>query len=85
MSQRAAERTASGRQVPSWVPPLGIAVITFVAFLPALQAGFVAWDDDANFLNNPAYRGLGLEQLRWMWTTFHLGHYVPLSWMCCTA
>ncbi|MEP6494412.1 MAG: tetratricopeptide repeat protein [bacterium] len=39
------------------------------------------WDDEKNFLNNPNYRGLGLAQLRWMWTTFHVGHYVPLSWM----
>ena len=50
-------------------------------FLPALRNGFVSWDDEENFLENPNYRGLGLANLRWMWTTFHLGHYVPLSWM----
>ena len=61
--------------------PLLIAAATIVAFLPALRDGFVAWDDDKNFLANPHYRGLGITQLRWMWTTFHLGHYVPLSWM----
>lgn len=41
----------------------------------------MSWDDDANFLLNPDYRGLGLAQLKWMWTTFHLGHWMPLSWM----
>jgi len=61
--------------------PLVVALITFAAFLPSLGNGFVAWDDDKNFLNNPHYRGLGAEQLHWMWTTFHLGHYVPLTWM----
>lgn len=50
-------------------------------FLPALRNGFVTWDDERNFLENPHYRGLGLTNLGWMWTTFHLGHYVPLSWM----
>ncbi|MCC7194949.1 MAG: tetratricopeptide repeat protein [Gemmatimonadaceae bacterium] len=55
--------------------------MTAVAFLPALDAGFVNWDDDRNFLDNPSYRGLGPAQLRWMWTTFHMGHYVPLTWM----
>ena len=50
-------------------------------FAPALRNGFVSWDDEENFLENPNYRGLGLANLRWMWTTFHLGHYVPLSWM----
>src|ERR671930_137974 len=61
--------------------PLVVAALTILAFLPALRAGFVAWDDDKNFLSNPHYRGLGLTHLRWMWTTFHLGHYVPLTWM----
>jgi len=53
----------------------------FLVYLPALRDGFVSWDDEKNFVQNTHYRGLGLEQLRWMWTTFHLGHYVPLSWM----
>lgn len=61
--------------------PLLVAVITFVAFLPALNAGFVSWDDDKNFLGNFNFRGLGAAQLEWMWSTVHLGHYVPLSWM----
>ncbi len=55
--------------------------MTAVAFASVLDAGFVTWDDDANFLNNAAYRGLGVDQLRWMWTTTHLGHWMPLSWM----
>ncbi|MEO5567452.1 MAG: tetratricopeptide repeat protein [Gemmatimonadaceae bacterium] len=61
--------------------PIVVALITIVCFLPALNAGFVSWDDERNFLTNPHYRGLGLTQLRWMWTTTRLGHYVPLSWM----
>ena len=61
--------------------PLFVGLITVVVFLPTLANGFVNWDDEKNFLPNPHYRGLGLEQLGWMWSTFHLGHYVPLSWM----
>ena len=64
-----------------WIVPALVALITFVAFVPALRAGFVTWDDNRNFLDNPAYRGLGLAELRWMWTSFHMGHYVPLTWM----
>jgi tetratricopeptide (TPR) repeat protein len=41
----------------------------------------VTWDDDRNFLDNLRYRGLDAEHLHWMWTTFHMGHYIPLSWM----
>jgi protein O-mannosyl-transferase len=58
-----------------------VALLTFIAFLPALRADFVTWDDNRNFLDNAAYRGLGPHQLEWMWTTFHMGHYVPVTWM----
>ena len=58
-----------------------VATTVLLLYLPALRNGFVSWDDEKNFVQNTHYRGLGLEQLRWMWTTFHLGHYVPLSWM----
>ena len=63
-----------------WLVPALIALVTFAAFLPALQNQFVNWDDHENFLDNPHYRGLAWSHLRWMWTT-HRGHYIPLTWM----
>jgi hypothetical protein len=54
---------------------------TAVAFLPALGADFVNWDDPRNFLDNPHFRGLGAEQLRWMFTARHMGHYIPVTWL----
>jgi Flp pilus assembly protein TadD len=75
------QKRAAARPLPAWGAPVVIAAITFVAFLPALQNGFVSWDDQRNFVENPHFRGLGWAQLSWMWTTFHMGHYVPLSWM----
>jgi hypothetical protein len=41
----------------------------------------VNWDDPANFVKNPHFRGLGWAQLRWMVTTTLLGHWVPLAWL----
>src|SRR5215813_6841809 len=64
-----------------WLLPALLALVTFLAFLPVLDNGFVNWDDDRNLLNNPDYRGLGWHQLRWMFTAFHLGHYIPLTWL----
>jgi protein O-mannosyl-transferase len=64
-----------------WAVPVLVAIVTVIAFLPALRADFVTWDDNRNFLDHTAWRGLGPAQLRWMWTTFHMGHYVPLAWM----
>jgi Flp pilus assembly protein TadD len=62
-------------------PPVLVGVLAFVAFLPALDGGFVDWDDDRNFLWNTGYRGLGLGELRWMFTATWMGHYIPLTWL----
>jgi tetratricopeptide (TPR) repeat protein len=65
-----------------WLPPIAVIALTVVAFLPVLDNGFIPnWDDRTNFLDNPHYRGLGGAQLRWMFTTFHAGHYIPLTWL----
>ncbi len=63
-----------------WLGPAIVALVTIVAFLPALQNGFVDLDDEKNYLLNPHYRGFGLDELRWMFTPFW-GHYTPLTWM----
>jgi hypothetical protein len=55
-------------------------IFTFAVFLPALNNGFVDWDDVHNLVKNQNYRGLGWPQLRWMFTTFYMGPYQPLSW-----
>lgn len=60
---------------------LAIAGAVIAAFLPALSAGFLLWDDDKNFLDHHAWRGLSLAHLRWMATTCHGGPYQPLAWL----
>jgi Flp pilus assembly protein TadD len=61
--------------------PLLVGVLAFVAFLPALDGGFLDWDDDRNFLWNRGYRGLGLRELQWMFTATWMGHYIPVTWL----
>lgn len=74
------DATAAEKWIRRLAPPL-TAALTFAVFLPALHNGFVNWDDFDNLVGNQRYRGLGLEQLSWMFSTFHLGHYQPLSWL----
>ncbi|MEX2303686.1 MAG: tetratricopeptide repeat protein [Bryobacterales bacterium] len=64
------------RQLP-WI----VFAVSFFVFLAAVGNDFVNWDDDRNFLDNPFYRGLSFDHLWWMATTFHLGHYHPLTWL----
>ena len=63
------------------VIPVLVFMITVLAFLPTLQNGFVNWDDDSHLLDNPHYRGLGWEQLKWMFTTCHMGSCMPLNYV----
>src|SRR5213593_4147495 len=79
--QAAVKASPSAQRWVRWLAPLLVALFTLTAFLPTLQNQFVAWDDDKNFLDNPRYRGLGWAHLRWMFTAFHQGHYIPLTWV----
>jgi len=59
--------------------PLAVAGLTAAVFLPTLSGSFLNWDDNVNFLDNPAYRGLGREHIRWAFTSVSFGHYIPLT------
>lgn len=61
--------------------PVAVAGLTFLVFLPVLGNGFTNFDDPETLLDNTAYRGLGWSNIRWMFTTFHMGHYQPLPWL----
>jgi len=63
------------------VVPLLIAAAAFVCFWPALSNDFVDWDDELYLTGHENYRGLGWEQIRWMFSTTHGGPYQPFSWL----
>lgn len=58
-----------------------VAGLAVICFLPALQGGFLHWDDQALLAENPYFRGFSLSHWQWMCTTFWLGHWQPLSWL----
>jgi protein O-mannosyl-transferase len=57
-----------------------IVVVVFLTFLPVLNNEFT-WDDTRNIVENSHYRGLTPSHLSWMFTTFYMGHYHPLTWL----
>ncbi|MFN7139941.1 MAG: tetratricopeptide repeat protein, partial [Limisphaerales bacterium] len=65
----------------NWWLLLLIGVAAFLSFLPTFKNGFVDWDDTGMFLENFHYRGLGWENIRWMFTTNHYAHYHPITWL----
>jgi len=60
---------------------LTVAAVTLAVFSPAVRGGFVSWDDPLTVTDNYAIRGFTAENLHWMATTSHAGHYQPLSWL----
>ena len=71
---------AGGAGWPRVVLPLVVAGLAFWVMSPALEGEFVNLDDRVNFVSNSAWRGVGAEQLTWMFT--HLdGHYQPVTWL----
>lgn len=63
-----------------WICLIVAAVVSFLVFLPALECSF-NYDDEEIILANENYRGLGWSNIRWMFTTFLMGHYQPLTWL----
>jgi Flp pilus assembly protein TadD len=58
-----------------------VVLAAVTAFLPGVFGDFVGWDDDRNFTENEAWRGLGWPHVRWMFTAWHMGHYIPVTWL----
>ena len=56
-----------------------VALVTAATFLPVLEFGFLNWDDDAVITTNKALDSPGV--VRWAFTTTHMEHYQPLSWL----
>jgi Flp pilus assembly protein TadD len=79
-SQPHRPRRDTGHAPRVWLLGILVALVVLGVFANNLANGF-NYDDDGNIQDNPHFRGLGPQQLAWMFSTFHLGHYQPLSWI----
>jgi tetratricopeptide (TPR) repeat protein len=60
----------------------GLAFLTFVVFLRALDCGFINFDDRTYVTNNRyVTKGLTLEDARWAFTTYSTTYWQPLTWL----
>lgn len=64
-----------------WPPALVLTLLVFLAYLPLWNNNFVTWDDPLAITDNVYLRFLNGESLRWMFTTFHTGNWIPLTWL----
>lgn len=62
-------------QASVWTAAFLVALITFITYLPALQNGFVNWDDHKYILENPNIRSINPELL----FSFYYSNWHPLT------
>jgi Tfp pilus assembly protein PilF len=60
---------------------LFVGVMTFLVYLPALRNGFVNWDDPDYVYENQNIQSIDSRSLGWMFSTFHLQIWHPLTWL----
>lgn len=63
-----------------WVPFILFISLFLSVWSPVIANGFLDWDDAEAIVQNP-HLSFSLANLKWMWTTFHMGPYQPLAWM----
>src|SRR5262249_21965996 len=64
-----------------FLAPVLVAVCSFAAYIPALNASFVNWDDEQMLSNNTMIQGLDSRHVKAMFSSGHMGHYQPLAWL----
>jgi len=60
---------------------LVVALVTVLAYLPAISNDFVNWDDPVNILNNVHIRSLDWPFFKWAFTETSLSYWQPLNWL----
>lgn len=64
-----------------WSVALLVAMVTFIIYLPALNNGFVNWDDDEYVHENPYIRSFDFKFFMWSFTSFYASNWHPLTWL----
>jgi tetratricopeptide (TPR) repeat protein len=65
-----------GSGTKTWLLAVALVIVTFVAYIPILHAGFI-WDDDDHLTANPAMTAT--DGLRRIWSSLSVSRYYPLT------
>lgn len=64
----------------AWIYAIAVAVITVAVYVPALNNGFVYWDDQKYVYENTNITNLNAGFFKWIFT-FHAANWHPLTWV----
>jgi len=63
------------------IAALLIGSVALLIYLPALNHGFVNWDDPEYIYKNQNIQSLDTSSLKWMFTEFYAANWHPLTWL----
>jgi len=69
------------RQYVKYYLAVAVALLSFAAYIPALQNDFVQWDDDAYVYENPNIRSFDPGFFKWAFSSFYASNWHPLTWL----
>jgi protein O-mannosyl-transferase len=64
-----------------WSSVAFLVFFTLFFYLPVLNNDFINVDDTDAILQNTQIRFISFSSLKWMFTTFHMGFWIPLTWL----
>ncbi len=77
-----APMTKPGSRGRTWAVSLLLTGAVLAAFWPALQCGFVNFDDNVYVTDNPfIQQGLTWSGVKWAFTATRAGYWLPLTWL----
>lgn len=68
------------KPLPLLAAALAVMAITVAVYYPSLHGDFV-WDDLPYLMGNPYIQKFNWKNITWMFTTFHLSNWHPLTWL----
>jgi tetratricopeptide (TPR) repeat protein/transcriptional regulator with XRE-family HTH domain len=64
-----------------WIIAFIPVILAFLSYMPVFQNQFVEWDDDSAIQENIHLYSLSWQSIKWMFTTFYSGNWIPLNWL----
>ena len=74
--QKKVTEDRSKKSLPYVIVLLGIVLLTFVSFYPALKGEFTNWDDNIYIQDNPLIRSVSVNTVRVMFSEYYDGNYL---------
>lgn len=81
MEAKNKQLSPSSYKKPALIAAFSVLLITFIIYLPALQNGFVNWDDNIYVYENKNIQSIDYGLLRWSFTARVMDLWHPLSFL----